>query len=386
MSWLTIAGVLVATAGLIVLAYVLRLLTAPGVVAGSPWLPTIPPAVLIVVPVLNEASLIERKLANLAGLSYPPSLRRIVIVDGGSSDGTSAAVERAIAGGAVCELVDTSLRSKTAQINEALRRHPTADWILVTDADAMLAPGTLTTLVSMAADSAVGVVGTRVRPAAAHALESLHWRVTDWLRQRECDRGSAALVAGPCYLTRRAFIAGLPLDAIAEDVHVPVRAMLAGARVAHADVTVLELRSPRTFRDLLRHKRRKGDAYLREIVRFLPAAGRLPRPMREIFLWRAALLTIVPLMAALGAGAAIIGAAVHGVPVARSPEWLAAATAVAAVLRLAPVRGAARVAALAAALTGISAFVLITYPFSRQSPCLPKIGQACDYGLADEVR
>jgi hypothetical protein len=45
---------------------------------------------------------------------------------------------------------------------------------------------------------------------------------------------------------------------------------------------------------LLRHKRRKADAYLREVFRLLPGALRMPRPMRAIVLWRAAVLCLVP--------------------------------------------------------------------------------------------
>jgi hypothetical protein len=145
---------------------------------------------------------------------------------------------------------------------------------------------------------------------------------------------------------------------------------------------VIELRSPRTVRDLLRHKYRKGHAYLREIIRFLPAAPRMPPPMREIFLWRAALLTLVPLLAAAAAVAALAGLRAMAV----SPEAFAIGSTVAgALLCIRPARSAARLAALAAALTGVSAFVLLAYPFARQTATLPKISQPCDYGLADEV-
>ena len=44
-----------------------------------------PDDVLIVVPMFDEAPLIERKLDNLAALTIP---RRVVIVDGGSTDGS----------------------------------------------------------------------------------------------------------------------------------------------------------------------------------------------------------------------------------------------------------------------------------------------------------
>ena len=332
------------------------------------------PPVLIVVAVYDEAPLIERKLANLAALTWPR--RRIVIVDGGSTDGTIGHVRRWIASHADFALVETQHRNKTAQLTEALAAYRDESWVLVTDADALLEPDTLEHLFDVvASDEKVSVVGTRVRPISAHALESLHWRATDWLRTREYDRGSAAIVAAPCYLARRELLA-LPHDAIADDVHVACSAMLAGRRVGQSDATVLELRSPRSLRALLKHKYRKGDAYLREIMRFLPLAARMPAPMRTIFLWRAALLTLVPLLSAIGgialAAALVLNWGAQGVLMLLAPALL---------LVLPPARGAA----LAAVLAAVSAAALFSYPFSRQAASFPKILQPSDYPLSDET-
>jgi cellulose synthase/poly-beta-1,6-N-acetylglucosamine synthase-like glycosyltransferase len=413
------------------------------------------PPVLIVVPVFDEAALIGQKLENLAALTYRNC--HVVIVDGGSGDGTLAQVTRWIAAREmgtmgpmgqmgpmgpmalqappasrsaalstaqsaelstaqsaelskaqsaelstaqnaelstaqsgllsmaqsaelstaqsshlshlsygshlshrspqVFELLSTTHRNKTAQLTAALHAYPEAPWILVTDADALLPADTLERLLDVvAADPRIGVVGARVRPTSAHALEALHWKATDWLRERESDRGSAAIVAAPCYLARREFLASMPIDTVADDVHVACRAMVAGQRVGHADATVLELRSPRSLGALLRHKYRKADAYLREIVRFLPSAPRIASPMRAVFLWRAALLTVVPLLGTLAGVAFILAGA------------LEAAVAIALLLALKPMR-------LAAVLAAVSAVALLTYPFSRQAASFPKISE-----------
>jgi Glycosyl transferase family 2 len=373
MFMLAVAIGLLAASVAIVAAYAAWLMTSRHRVVER-TAPAERPPVLIVVAVYDEAPLIERKLANLAALIWPR--RRIVIVDGGSTDGTIGIVSRWIAAHPDFALLETERRSKTAQLSDALAAYREESWVLVTDADALLEPDTLERLFDVvASDESVSVVGTRVRPTSAHALESLHWRATDWLRAREYDRGSAAIVAAPCYLARREHLA-LPHDAIADDVHVACSAMLAGRRVGQSDATVLELRSPRTLYGLLRHKYRKGDAYLREIMRFLPLAGRMPAPMRTIFLWRAALLTIVPLLSAIGgialAAALVLQWGVQGVLLLLAPALL---------LVIPPARGAA----LAAVLAAVSAAALFSYPFSRQAASFPKILQPSEYPLSDET-
>ena len=347
---------LLASASLLVAAYLAWLMTAR---PRSSAPRTDQPHVLIVVPVFDEAALIERKLENLAALAYPR--RHVVIVDGGSTDETLTFVRN----DPRFELIETTHRDKTAQLSEAMRAHPEAEWILVTDADALLAPDTLDRLMH-AAGANVGVVGASVRPADAHELESLHWRATDWLRAREFDRGSAGIVAAPCYLARREHLEDLPANTIADDVHVACRAMAAGQRVAHSDAVVIELRSPRRLGDLLRHKLRKADAYLREIFRFLRAChpersrgissverrgGSLdsarddtrPRRMPAVFFWRATLLTIVPLLAIPGC------------------------------ILAAPLLLLVKPARLALLLTMVSAAALLRYPFSTQTASFPKI-------------
>jgi cellulose synthase/poly-beta-1,6-N-acetylglucosamine synthase-like glycosyltransferase len=362
---LTLAALLFATAACVAGGYAVWLLTSPAP-RGDDAHRSERPHVLVVVPVFDEAALIARKLENLAALTYPS--RTIVLVDGGSSDGTLEQIALWIDGRDDCALLATTLRDKTAQIGEALRAHRAAAWILVTDADALLAADAIEQLVAVAADPTFGVIGARVRPAAAHALEALHWRATDWLREREAARGSAGIVAAPCYLARRELLAELPPDTVADDVHVACRAMANGFRVGHGATLVLELRSPRTLAALLRHKYRKADAYLREIFRFLPRARQLP----AVFLWRAALLTVVPLLATLAAVALLFDATQRALAT-DAAALLTIALAIALLFTARPLRRAARFAALACLLTAVSAAALLSYPFSRQAASFPKI-------------
>jgi glycosyltransferase involved in cell wall biosynthesis len=341
------------------------------------------PHVLVVVPVFDEAELISTKLANLAELTYPIDRRHVVIVDGGSSDGTAERVGQWIGKCSGMALLRTTLSNKTAQVAAALREYPGPEWILMTDADALLPPDIIEQLVSTAAaDSTVGVVGTTVRPTRAHLLEELHWRIADWLRECECRSGSAALVAAPCYLAHREFIANMPPDTVADDVHVACRAMTAGRRVRFLHSAVVrELRSPRTLSELLAHKYRKADAYLREIFRFLPQVAEMRVPMRGVFVRRAALLIGGPLVAV---GSFLVAlTAVRGATLSFSQGVVLVALMV-SILVAKRGRDAANLAALAVVLAGTTLAALVTYPFSRQTASFPKVLRPAELRLPVE--
>jgi succinoglycan biosynthesis protein ExoA len=118
---------------------------------------------LILVPVFDEAPLIERKLDNLEALTWPAAHRRVVIVDGGSTDGTLALAARWIGARDGYALLQTIHRNKTAQIRDALASDDGAAWVLVTDADAMLPPDTIERMMDAAkASEGIAVVGVRV--------------------------------------------------------------------------------------------------------------------------------------------------------------------------------------------------------------------------------
>jgi cellulose synthase/poly-beta-1,6-N-acetylglucosamine synthase-like glycosyltransferase len=264
------------------------------------------PRVDILVPTLNEEAFIVQKLENLQRLAYPRHLLSITVLDGGSDDRTLDLVSQARV-----DIVRTGLRNKATQLNTGLAR-ATADFILVTDADARLEPDALIRLIAaLRADETVGVAGVAVSPLAgnAHAAEHLHWRLLNWMHRREARRGSASIVTGPCYLMRRGIVSRIPDGVVADDVFVSCAAAVKGFRVGWVETVVTELRAPRTAREMLQYRRRRGAAYLREVMRFLPRAPRMTPPARGIFLWRAALLLTVPFGGAALAVVCLLAAA-----------------------------------------------------------------------------
>lgn len=333
------------------------------------------PVLDVVVAVHDEAALIDGKLANLAALAWPGGELRFWIVDGASRDGTRERVRRFAERDDRFRLLALDVANKTAQLNAALAQ-TRAPWVVVTDADARLAPDALPVLIAAGeAEPGIAAVGTAVRPYGAHPLEQLYWRAANALRRAEARRGSSSIVIAGCYAFRRELVPRLPPDVLSDDVHVALRAAAAGRRVAFAEVIVEELRAPRTLAELVRHKRRKAHGYLREVLRFLPSVPRMRGTARAVFLWRAAALLVAPPLVAAAALALVAGLArlAHG--------DLRLATALAAPLLVVgggavAARGRPRAGAwvaLGSLLAAVALVTLVAHPFTRLRPCFPRL-------------
>lgn len=329
----------------------------------------------VIVAVMNEERDIGAKLEDLRALDYPPEALRFFIVDGGSTDSTVAIVSSTAERDPRFHLVPHGIANKVAQLNAVWPRL-TAPFVLVTDADSRMAPGTLTDLVNaLRGDAGLGIVGTSVARPLGHDLERHHTALIDAMRAAEARAGTASIVMGPCYLGRRDVIDGWPEDAYCDDVFVSFDVLAKGLRVGYLDADVSELRAPLSFRDLVRHKCRKASAYLHEVFRHLPLAARMKNPGRDIFLWRATQFLVAPPLA-LAAAAALLGAAwsagpLVGIAALGIPGALlgAAAARPSSFPRLQPLL-------LVVVLNAILLGVLAAYPFYRQTATYRKVRTA----------
>lgn len=81
----------------------------------------VPPFASVVVPTRNEEQTIERCLASIVGQDYPAGRLEVLVVDGGSTDGTRSLVERAAEESAVpIRLLENPGRVVPAALNVAL--------------------------------------------------------------------------------------------------------------------------------------------------------------------------------------------------------------------------------------------------------------------------
>lgn len=180
--------------------------------------------VTALLPVLDEAARVGPALAGLA--SQGPSLREILVVDGGSTDATAAAVATA----AACDPRIRFLRApapppgwngKAWQLAYGLAESDAdSAWILMTDADVRLRPGLVETALQTMREREADAATFAPQSVLSDGLDGwLHPSFLATLVYRYGPPGGIArrpgdvLASGQCFVARRAQLAAT--DAIA---------------------------------------------------------------------------------------------------------------------------------------------------------------------------
>ena len=157
----------------------------------APAAPAPAPAnVLTVIPCLNEAAHIAPLIA---GLLADPANTRIVIADGGSTDGTRAIVRDIAAREPRVTLMDNPARIQSAGINRAVERFGGgATWLARVDAHALYPARYVSRLIATAEAEAVDAVVVRMETRAPASLARPFARAIAAAQNSRLGTGGAA--------------------------------------------------------------------------------------------------------------------------------------------------------------------------------------------------
>lgn len=195
------------------------------------------PTLTLLIPAYNEAAVIVDKLRNSLEQDYPRDRLQVVVVADGSTDGTDRLVAEHAAAGV--QLYHQPPREgKAAAVNRVMP-DLRSEVVAFTDANAMLAPGALASLVRPFADPRVAGVSGEKRVTGGG--EGLYWRYESYLKRCDATVSSVMGAAGELFAVRRALYQPVEPDSIIEDFVMSLRLVQAGWRVAYApDAVALE--------------------------------------------------------------------------------------------------------------------------------------------------
>ena len=227
----------------------------------------------VLLPVWNEAKVIEKKLDNLAEQNQTMHL---LVVDSASTDSTlellNGWISRHPSTFASVEILRMEQRQgKTAAVVKALQhlgQH--ADGLIcMTDADAMLERGCLQRLMQWFADPMIGAVGAVPNRVGGRKDEALHRAAWEAMRLAESMVDSTPFLEGSCMMWRPSCLAidDLHTGANADDAQIATSVRCQGWRaVADPLATFIDV-APSTVEGQRRQKLRRAQGLQRLLTR-----------------------------------------------------------------------------------------------------------------------
>lgn len=218
------------------------------------------PSVSIVIPCYNERQFIEKKIRNTLYLDYPESKRELIMVDSGSTDGTTEVLERYSADGKIKLLKQHERLGKPAAINEALKV-ATGEIVVMTDADAMLDVGAVTKIVSCFSDSSVGAAVGNLKLTQGKTLVSkmnsaFFYLFREGVRELESKIDSVSYFSGELLAFRKDVLEQIDPTVVSDDLFILFEIRKRGYRcVSEKEAFVFE-KDVETIGGQLSHKRR----------------------------------------------------------------------------------------------------------------------------------
>ncbi len=180
------------------------------------------PAVTVAVAAYLEEEVIAAKVADARDNGYPGPLEVLVVAD---DDATAAAAR---ASGA--EVLSSGSRGGKADAVNRAFAHASTPIVVLTDANTMLAPGSLTAMIRWFDDPSVGAVAGEKTVAGG---EGAYWRFESWLKRREALTGSTIGLVGELTAVRQHVFRPLPPDLAVDDLWLALDVREQGKRIVY---------------------------------------------------------------------------------------------------------------------------------------------------------
>ena len=267
----------------------------------------------VLLPVWNEATVIEKKLDNLAAQNQAMHL---LVVDSASTDSTlellNGWVSRHPSTFTSVELLRMEQRQgKTAAVVKALQhlgQH--ADGLIcMTDADAMLERGCLQRMMQWFADPMIGAVGAVPNRVGGRQDEALHRTAWEAMRLAESMVDSTPFLEGSCMMWRPSCLAidDLHTGANADDAQIATSVRCQGWRAVADPLANFIDAAPPTAEGQRRQKLRRAQGLQRLLTRMRKrASGKRQGVFGRIFRRQHHFHVIAPLAITVATASALL--------------------------------------------------------------------------------
>ncbi|WP_019830841.1 glycosyltransferase [Sphingomonas sp. PR090111-T3T-6A] len=215
--------------------------------------------VSVLIPAFNEARVIESSVRRV--LASEEVQLEIIVIDDGSTDGTSDIVTQAFAGEPRVRLLTLTNGGKAAALNRGMTLAK-GDVIVALDADTQFEKTTIARLARWFADEEIGAVAGNAKVGNRVNLVT-RWQAVEYVTAQNLERRALSrfdaitVVPGAVGAWRRSAldaVGGYPVDTLAEDQDLTIAIQRVGWRVAYDVDAVAWTEAPETFRALAKQR------------------------------------------------------------------------------------------------------------------------------------
>ncbi len=209
-------------------------------------------SVSIIVPAYNEAKVIRKTIDSLLLSRY--QYFDIIVIDDGSTDGTSTVVQSAYGDNPRIKLFTRKNSWKGESMNYAIT-HTQSDVVIVIDADTIFAPDTISMLARHFGDKSVGAVSWNVqvwnRENILTNFQALEYNMSQNLDRRAYDvMNTITVVPGAVWAWRRTALLALgwfSADTLAEDSDMTMQLLRNSYTIHHEESAYAFTEAPSTW-------------------------------------------------------------------------------------------------------------------------------------------
>lgn len=217
------------------------------------------PFVSVVIAAYNEEQVIAKTINSILQSDY--NAFEIIVVDDGSTDGTSAAVAAAFGDNAQVRLISKENGGKSSAVNRGFRE-ARGEAVVALDADTLIADNAISLLVRHFNDPKVAAVSGNVKVGNVHNLLTT-WQHVEYvtgfnLERRAFDElNCITVVPGAIGAWRKSAVQAAGYyqeDTLAEDTDLTLNLLRKGHRIAYEERAFAYTESPQDLRSLLKQR------------------------------------------------------------------------------------------------------------------------------------
>jgi cellulose synthase/poly-beta-1,6-N-acetylglucosamine synthase-like glycosyltransferase/spore germination protein YaaH/peptidoglycan/xylan/chitin deacetylase (PgdA/CDA1 family) len=215
--------------------------------------------VTVMIPAFNEATVIERAVH---GVLASTNVRiEVIVIDDGSTDGTSDVITAAFADDPRVRLLTLENGGKARALNQGLAL-ATGEIVIALDADTQFEPTTIARLARWFVDPALGAVAGNAKVGNRVNLVT-KWQALEYITAQNLERRALASLnamtvvpgaVGAWRLSAILEVGGYPDDTLAEDQDLTIAIQRAGWHVTYDQYAVAWTESPETLRGLAKQR------------------------------------------------------------------------------------------------------------------------------------